>query len=264
MTQRPESPRRESLGAESPGALREDRFLGGSLRICQPLGGYRAATDPVLLAAAVPVQAGERVLELGCGAGVALLALGQRVAGLSLTGVERQADYAALARRNAALNGIEARVVTADLTALPADLRAQSVDHVLMNPPYFAAGSPAARDPGRAGARREETPLAAWIDAGLRRLRPGGHLTLIHRAERLPDILSCLSGRAAARVRPLAAREGRPAGRVIVLARKGARAPFALLAPLILHEGASHPGDRDHFTPQAQALLRDGRALDWA
>ena len=48
-----------------------DGFLGGRLKIFQPKSGYRAATDPVFLAAAVPAQAGQSVLELGCGAGVA-------------------------------------------------------------------------------------------------------------------------------------------------------------------------------------------------
>ncbi len=244
-------------------ALRKDRFLNGALRLWQPVTGYRAATDPLLLAAAVPARAGQAALELGCGAGAALLALGWRVPGLALTGVERQPAYADLARRNAAQNALAAQIVTADLAALPPCLRASRFDHVLMNPPFFAAGAPAARDPGRAGARREDTPLDAWIDAGLRRLKPGGYLCLIHRAERLPDILAALAGRGSAQVRPLVAREGRAAGRVLVLTRKGARAPFTLLAPLVLHEGAAHPGDRDHFTDQARAILRNGAALGW-
>ena len=243
--------------------LRLDRFHGGMLAIWQPRSGYRAATDAVLLAAAVPARAGQSALELGCGAGVALLALGKRVAGLGLAGVERQPLYAALARRNADENGLAAQISGADLTALPADLRARRFDHVLMNPPFFPADAPPARDAGRDAAQREETPLAAWIDAGLRRLKPGGHLTLIHRSERLPDILSALDGRAAASVRPITAREGRAAGRVLVLARKGARSPFRLLAPLVMHEGAAHPGDHDHFTDRAHAILRAGAALDW-
>lgn len=244
-------------------ALRQDAFLGGALAVWQPLAGYRAATDPVLLAAAVPARAGQSALELGCGAGVALLALGRRVTGLRLAGVERQPAYAGLARRNAAQNAIAAEIFTADLTALPSALRARSFDHVLMNPPYFAPGDPAARDAGRDSAQREQTPLAAWIDCALRRLKPGGHLTLIHRTERLPAILAALDGRAAATVRPLAPRAGRASGRVLVLARKGSRSPFRLLAPLVLHEGAAHPGDHDHFTATASAVLREMAPLAW-
>lgn len=241
-----------------------DALLGGRLRLWQPRAGYRAATDPILLAAAVPARAGEAVLELGCGAGAALLALGLRVPGLNLTGVELQPEYADLARRNAAGNGLAATIHQADLTALPPELR-RPFDRVLMNPPFFDPAAPGALDAGRDTAQREATPLAAWLEAGLRRLAPGGWLTVIHRAERLPGILAALAGPAGDfAVRPLAPRAGRPAGRVIVQARKGARGPFRLLAPLVLHDGPAHPGDRDHFTAEARAILRDGAPLDWA
>lgn len=249
--------------------LSRDVFLGGreggGLAVWQPLHGYRAATDPVFLAAGVMARPGQSVLELGCGAGVALLALGFRVPGLTLCGVERQSEYAELARRNAHENGLSAEIVTADLAALPASLRERGVDHVLANPPYYHPSAPAARDRGRAAALREETPLALWIDIGLKRLKSGGWLTMIHLTERLPEILHGLKGRAGAvAVRPLSARQGRAAGRVLVQARKGARSPFRLLAPLVLHEGPDHQADGDDFTAQAQAILRSGQAIDWA
>ncbi|WP_417600562.1 tRNA1(Val) (adenine(37)-N6)-methyltransferase [Pararhodobacter oceanensis] len=232
-------------GAVSGGAaltdLTRDVFLGGGLQILQPRHGYRAATDPVFLAASVPARAGESVLELGCGVGVALLALGRRVAGLQLTGVERQSGYA----------------------ALPLPLK-RGFDHVLVNPPFYPAHAPVPQHPERAAGRHEETPLALWIDVALKRLAPGGHLTLIHLADRLPEILALIGGRAGATaVRPLAARVGRPAGRILLQARKGARGKFRLLAPLIIHEGAQHIDDRDDFTPEAQQVLRYGAALDW-
>jgi tRNA1(Val) A37 N6-methylase TrmN6 len=243
--------------------LTQDVFLGGRLRIWQPRVGYRAATDPILLAASVTARPGQSVLELGCGAGVALLALGCRVPGLALSGVERQAGYADLARRNASENELAAHIETADLTRLPPALR-RAFDQVLINPPYYPASAPAAADPGRAAALREETPLADWIAVALRRLHPGGYVTIIHLAERLHEILGALHpGAGAIAVRPLAPRAGRDAGRVLVRARKGAKGPFRLLAPLVLHAGDRHAGDGDDFTPQAQAILRDATALDW-
>jgi tRNA1(Val) A37 N6-methylase TrmN6 len=244
-------------------ALTRDVFLDGRLHLWQPKAGYRAATDPLFLAAAVPARSGQSVLELGCGAGLALLALGWRVPGLALWGVERQEAYAALARRNLAENGIVADVETADLTALPSPLR-RGFDHVICNPPYYPPSATAATDPGRAAALREDTPLADWVAVALRRLVPGGHLTLIHLAERLPTILTALDGPAGAiAVRPLTAREGRAAGRVLVQARKGARGPFRLLAPLVLHDGPAHARDGDDFSAAARAVLRDGQALGW-
>ena len=63
----------------APEETREDRLLGGRVRLIQPLSGYRAATDPVLLAAAVAARPGERVLDLGCGDGASSFCLAERV-----------------------------------------------------------------------------------------------------------------------------------------------------------------------------------------
>lgn len=246
------------------GGLTCDAFLGGHVRAWQPRIGYRAATDPVFLGAAAPARAGQSVLELGCGVGVASLCLAARVPRLVLEGVEVQSEYAALARRNATENGTDLTVTQADLRALPAALRTRSFDHVIANPPYYTAHGPAAQDVGRDRALREDTPLADWLDVGLRRLRDGGYLTVIHLTDRLPDILAGLASRASAVVLPLAARAQRPARRVIVQARKGMRSPFVLLPPLVIHQGDHHPGDGEYFTEPVRAIMRDLRALDLA
>ncbi|WP_347137764.1 methyltransferase [Paracoccus sp. SSK6] len=239
----------------------EDGFLDGRLRVAQPRRGFRSGADAVMLAAACPAVAGQSVLELGCGAGVASLCLGWRVPGLRLVGLEMQGDYADLARQNADANGIAMEVVTGDVARPPADLRAQVFDHVIANPPYFLGGT-AAPDGGRALARREETPLATWIDAGLRRLRPRGMVTLIQRADRLDGILAALAGRTGAvTILPVAGRAGREAGRVIVQATKGARGPLRLLAPFVMHRETAHAGDREDLTEAASEVLREGSPL---
>jgi tRNA1Val (adenine37-N6)-methyltransferase len=226
-------------GPFADSGLTRDCFLDGRLTVLQPQDGYRAAMDPVLLAAAVPARPGDAVLDLGCGVGVASLCLGWRVPGLLLTGVE------------------------ADLSRMPADLRARSFDQVIANPPYFPAGcGTAARDASRESAQREATPLAMWIDVGLRRLRPGGWLTVIQAADRLGEILTAVGTRGAIRILPIAPREGRPAGRVIVQVRKADRGPLRLLAPLVLHAGPSHLRDGDDHSAIATAILRDGAALN--
>lgn len=245
----------------APGEQTQDLFLGGRLRLSQPRNGYRAATDPVLLAAACPARPWQSVLELGCGVGVASFCLGARVPGLRLSGLELQADYAELARHNAAVTGISLDVHHGDLRAMPVALRG-GFDHVIANPPYFAPqDGTAARDDGRETAQREDTPLADWLLAARKRLHPGGWLTLIHLAERLPDILAGLQGFGSVAVLPLAPRAGRPANRVLLRARKGARAPFRLLAPLVMHQGDAHAGDREDYTPEVRAILRDGAAV---
>ncbi len=250
--------------SSDPGAWSLDGFLGGRLRLWQPREGYRAATDPVLLAAFVPARAGETALDLGCGVGTAALCLAVRVPGIELHGLEIQAHYAELARRNGPENGIALRVHEGDLRAPPAELRALTFHHVLMNPPFHRAdAATGARDAGRDTAHREEgADLAAWIAAGLRRLRPGGSVTVIHRMERLPEILAALNGPAGGiEALPVAAREGRPAGRVLVRARKGSGAPFTLFAPLTIHSGNEHMRDGDDYTDIAKKILRDASAI---
>lgn len=245
-------------------ATREDRMLGGRVRLVQPMRGYRAATDPVLLAASVPAQPGQRVLDLGCGAGAATFCLAARVPGLELHGLEIQPDYLGLTRENARLNGVEVTLHEGDVAVPPTALRRLSFDQVMLNPPYHGGTSIASPAPDRDRAHRESgATLADWVAAALRRLKPQGWLTMIHRADRLPEILPLLDGPAGTIVlKPLAPRAGRAAKRVILQARKGAKGPFRLLAPLVLHAGERHLRDADDFTPEAVEILRDAAALD--
>jgi tRNA1(Val) A37 N6-methylase TrmN6 len=237
--------------------LTDDAFLDGRLRVLQPRAGFRASTDAVLLAAACPALPGQSVLDLGCGVGTAALCLGARVPGLLLAGLEVQRDYAEIARVNAVRNRIGLEVIDGDVAAMP--LR-RAFDQVIANPPYYTEGT-TATDPGRAVALTETLPLSVWTSAARARLQPGGWLTLILRADRLAQALAALDGFGAVAVLPLAPRDGRPAQRVLIRARKGAKTPFRLLAPLLLHAGAKHDGDRDDWTPELLEILRDGAAI---
>jgi tRNA1(Val) A37 N6-methylase TrmN6 len=100
------------------------------------------------------------------------------------------------------------------------------------------------------------------VAAEFRRLKPGGWLTMIQNADRLADLLAAMtdSGGSIA-VLPIAPRTGRPAGRVIVTARKGGRGPLRLLAPMLVHARAAHGADVEDLTDAAQAVLRCGEGL---
>lgn len=246
------------------GDLTRDAFLGGRLHLWQPRRGYRATVDPVLLAAFCPAAPGQRVLDLGCGFGAAALCLATRVPGLDLHGLELQAEYASLARRNAEANGVAMQVHEGDLRRPPAALRAMSFDLVLTNPPFHPQGngSPAA-DAGRDCAFREgEAALEDWIAAALRRLAPGGALALVHLTPRLPQILAALHGRAGAiEILPLTGRASRPAERLLLRARKGSRAALTLHPPFALHSGDAHDRDAESYTEAAQNVLRGASGL---
>lgn len=245
--------------------LTRDAFLGGRLSLWQPKHGYRAGINPVLLASAVPAQAGQSMLDLGCGAGAAMLCLGMRVANMALVGIELQPGYAELARRNADAAGLLAKVYQADLADMPVDLRQRSFDHVIANPPYFdPAGRSASPDSGREIAQAGPTGLDRWVAVAARRLRPGGYLHMINRAERLPDMLAACDGQlGSVEILPLAARTGRAPGLVLLRARKSGRTTFKLWAPMILHRGAQHEHDGDSYHLEVSGILRGGEALQW-
>ncbi len=240
-----------------------DDFLGGRLKILQPLRGYRAGVDPVLLAASVPATPGDSVLELGCGVGVASLCLGSRVPGLVLFGLEMQADYAGLARRNAQANAQEMEVITGDLADMPESLRQQQFSHVIANPPYFNRNSgSSAQDEGREAALGENVPLAHWVKAAAKRAGPKGTVTFIHRAERAPDLIAEMAHYLGSlELMPLIPRMGRAARLVLLRGRKGGRADFRLHHGWVLHEGAAHEGDRENYSNATASILREGAPL---
>lgn len=235
-------------------ATTEDRLLGGRVLLRQPADGYRAAIDPVLLAAATPAGEGDRVLDMGCGVGAAALCLAARIPGCLLTGVELQPALAALARINVAANGLEGRmsVIEGDIASVPPG----RFDRAMANPPFLDRGT-AAPDASKAAANMEgEVDLAGWIAAAARALKPRGWLTMIHRADRLDAICAALAPRfGAIAILPVWPREGQPARRVLVRARLGVRSPASLHPGLALHrpEGG--------FTPAADAILRDAAPL---
>ena len=241
--------------------LTQDKFLCGKLQLWQPRQGYRAATDPVLLAAACPALPGQSVLDLGCGVGAAALCLAARVPDLRLSGLEVQAEYAALARRNAAENGIAMQIEIGDLADMPKPLRVD-FDHVIANPPYYPKGGTPSPNAGRATALQIDKPLGDWVQVASRRLAPGGWLTLICGADGLPEVLAAMGDKlGSASVLPLAAREGKPALRILLRARKTGRAAFRLLAPFVIHHGNAHDGDRESYTQRASEILRGGESL---
>ncbi len=237
-----------------------DRLLGGRVLLEQPASGFRAGLDAVLLAAAVVAAADATVLDAGCGTGAASLCLARRRPDLRVTGLELDPATADLATRNVRRNALDDRVtiVAGDLLARPATLPGRTFAGVMTNPPFNPAGGRPPADPGRALAMVEATGVAGWLAACLARLAGGGRLALIHRADRLPKVLAALDGKVGAiEVIPLwPAADGRPAGRVIVRCRKGARAPAVLRRGLVLHAGAGI------FSEAAEAVLRHGAALD--
>lgn len=239
----------------------QDGLLNGRVLLRQSADGYRAGMDAALLAAACDARDGDRVIEAGCGPGAALLAAAVRRPGGLFTGVERDPQALALAAENIGLNGLGERVTAlgGDISAPFKALGLAPFDAALANPPYFddakAIRGPA---PPKTAAWIADGGLAAWSAFLLKAVRDGGTLTVIHRADRLADILQQLGAKAGSfRIRPIQPRADAPAKRVLVRAIKSGKAPLVLLPALVLHEA-----DGTH-TSAAEAILRGVADLPW-
>jgi tRNA1(Val) A37 N6-methylase TrmN6 len=240
----------------------EDRLLGERVVLRQPRDGYRAGMDAALLAAACDARAGERVIEAGCGPGAALLTAAARRPQTLFTGVEREEQAMILARDNVDLNAMGDRVdlISGDVAQPFSQLGLKPFDAALANPPFFddekALRGPS---PARRAAWIADAGLAAWTQFLLKAVREGGTITVIHRADRLGDLLTLLSEKAGSiQIRPIHPFADVPAKRVLVRAIKSGKAPLALLPPLILHDrgGAKH-------TAEAETILRGDADLCW-
>lgn len=248
------------------GPVREDLLLGGTLRLRQPVEGHRAGTDAVLLAASTPARCSSTIVDLGAGVGTVGLILAARNPRAQVILVERNPMFAALARENVSLNGLDGRTTTicADIAASSAalseiGLTERLADLVVTNPPFLTGdhwrASPlASRRSAHVMAPGEG--LERWVKAARRLLRPRGTLVLIHRADALPEILSALqTGFGGIMIRPVHPKADQPAVRLLVTATAQSKAPAGVLPGLVLHESDGR------FTSLADAIHRGTRFL---
>ena len=232
-----------------------DDFLGGLIKLRQPKIGYRATSDAVMVAAAVPAKEGETILDVGCASGIVGLCIGARVPNLSITGVEIQPELVELACQNAALNGQNLTVIEADISKKVPELHGIQFHHVVTNPPFYTE-TPARQSRQVEMAYKQVVPLKKWIDFCLRHLRAKGTFTIIHRAESVPEILSLLNGRLGGiRLIPIWPKQGVNPKRVIIQGIMNSKKTFEIHTGFVMHH---HDDTR---TDEAERIMREGVSL---
>jgi tRNA1(Val) A37 N6-methylase TrmN6 len=262
-------PSTELESAATADGLTEDRWLGGRLMLVQPKRGHRVGTDAALLVAATGDVGQGRIVDVGAGVGAVGLAMAKRSALVSVDLVEVDPELAQLAEGNAARNGLEVRTRVLRLDALNSRERreaglAELAECVVTNPPFFEPSAVrASPDEGKARAhvmagREARATLADWIQASLAVLAPGGRLVMIHRPDALSMILAAIGGRLGAlALLPVHPAKSASAHRLLVSGVKGSKAPLRIAPGLILH------GADGRLTPEADALHRGARLIDW-
>jgi len=234
-------------------------LLNGRLSFRQPATGYRTAIDPVLLAAAVPAKDGDRIFELGVGAGAAALCLLARVPGCTVTGEEIDPIAAALAVDNSTANGLAKRLTVRSPPQMQGGSPERGFNHLMSNPPFWRAKSGNRSPyPSKASAHHEgEIGIDKWMRDLCRRGARRATVTAIYPAARVIDLVTALSPLAGSlSLFPLWPKERRQAKRVLVQARLGSMGPARLLPGLVLHS------EDGRYTKEAEAVLREGKGID--
>jgi tRNA1(Val) A37 N6-methylase TrmN6 len=188
-----------AVGVSDPGELTREAPAPGVV-VWQPRRGYRYGVEVYAIAAFAAGEAdlsGIRIVDLGCGSGVIGLLLASL--GATVTGVERDPAWVAIARRNAAASDRPIDVVNADVRSL--DL--PRADLVVTNPPWFPAGEPLSPDPLKAASRAMlHGDVTDFVRAGLR-IAP--RVCVVTRRERERDV-AAVGGAHVARRATLGAR----------------------------------------------------------
>ncbi len=213
---------------------------GLTLSLCD--GAFPLSTDSMVLAHFVRLPKNARVLDLGSGCGTLGLLLCAKDPHCHVTGVELEEKNHLEALANIRRNGLTARMesLCADLRSVSAGFLPGSFSCCISNPPYFSGG---AVSQTHAVARQEGccTP-DDLLQCGARALKFGGDFFLVHKPERLAELIATAAkyNLEAKRLCLVRHRENAPVNLILLQLRKGAK-PGLVWEEMILHHADGSP-----------------------
>ena len=212
------------------------------LRIIQDTRKFCFGVDAVLLSHFADIKKGDRAVDLGTGTGVLPILLAGRMPDAEIYGMEIQPDMVEMANRSIRLNGLEShvRILAGDLKKAPDVLGKNRFTLVVSNPPYRKAGSGAVNPRDAKAIARHEIlcTLDDVLAAASGLLAPGGRLVMIHRADRLTDILTGMRQHRLEpkRIRTVHPQSGKAPNRILVEAERFGKSPLCWLPPLFIYQ----------------------------
>lgn len=163
------------------------------LKLIQKKDGFCFGVDAVLLANFADIRKNDRVIDLGTGTGIIAVLLAAKTGARSITGLEIQSQMAEMAARSVELNdlGNKVEIVCGDIKNALHMFGLSSFDAVVTNPPYIHVGGGLTNPSDTKAISRHEIlcTLEDIINTSSRILVPGGRFSMIHRPERLADII---------------------------------------------------------------------------
>lgn len=229
-----------------------------SLKIIQSREVFSFSMDAVLLAkfVYVPIQKG-RIIDLCTGNGVIPLFLSQRTKG-SIAAVEIQERLFHMASRSVQINQLEDRIQLyhMDLKEAPQRLGHGQFDVVTCNPPYLPVQTGKTHDNLYHAIARHELmcSLEDVLRVSSQLVKQGGHVALVHRPNRLVDILTLMRRYRIEpkRVRFVYPKLTKEANMLLVEGIKDGQPDLKLLPPLIAYN------EQDEYTPEMKRLYDGG------
>lgn len=195
---------------------------------------FRFNTDTVLLAGFMRIHKHDTVLDIGTNNGVLVLAAAQ-YSDQKIIGVELQGEACLLAKKNIRLHKLEDQCSILHQNIQDVDIT--PVDVIISNPPYFPLSEQSIQTTPKQMARHEITlNLKTLIDQINRLLKDGGHCYLVHRADRLSEIIERFHAihMEVKQVQPVYDEQKEDARCVLIEAVKQAKCGCRLLSPIII------------------------------
>ena len=164
------------------------------LKIIQKNNGFCFGIDAVLLSDfAKDIRNNSKVLDLGAGTGILSILLTGKTNLSKIYGIEVQKDIADMAVRSVKLNNLnnKIQIVNTDIKNLENTFEIGSFDSIVTNPPYKNENTGKVNDNKYKYISRHETTanLSDFIKVSFKMLKDKGSLYMVHRPERLVDII---------------------------------------------------------------------------
>ena len=216
----------------------DDLQLDG-LQLIQNSEGYKFSTDSVLLANFAKAKSKDIYVDLCSGSGVVAILFSWKNKIKKSYIVEIQTRLADMAQRSVMYNHLDDRieVLNIDLKDAYEKLGYENVDVITVNPPYNKAGETSAQDEIAMATHEIKTNLKQIIVSAGKILKYGGMFYMVHRADRLTDVLNeCRENKLEPKIlRIVYPKANKEPNLILVGAKKGAKSGLKIMPPLILN-----------------------------